>query len=166
MEREGSNHIIPDFENLRLEKGGDLDVEDLDDNGWRAASEQKKIKEIGSLGEGAGGAVTRCRLEGGKTEFALKVYLFPIQWEWPCSRVARLLPPIRTQMSRSKLFENWLSTRIALLNISASTMEHLWTTQVGQSRSLWSTVKAEASTAYTEKSKSLVVELARRSWVK
>ncbi|KAL2043147.1 hypothetical protein N7G274_004207 [Stereocaulon virgatum] len=73
MEREGSNHIIPDFENLRLEKGGDLDVEDLDDNGWRAASEQKKIKEIGSLGEGAGGAVTRCRLEGGKTEFALKI---------------------------------------------------------------------------------------------
>ena len=73
MERESSNHIIPDFENLRLEKGGDLDVEDLDDNGWRAASEQKKIVEIGSLGEGAGGAVTRCKLVGGKTEFALKV---------------------------------------------------------------------------------------------
>lgn len=73
MEREGSNHILPDLEKLSLEKGRNLDVEDLDDDGWRAASEQKKIVEIGSLGEGAGGAVTRCILKGGKTEFALKV---------------------------------------------------------------------------------------------
>lgn len=73
MEREGSNHIIPDLEKLSLEKGRNIDVEDLDDDGWRAASEQKKIVEIGSLGEGAGGAVTRCKLIGGKTEFALKV---------------------------------------------------------------------------------------------
>lgn len=73
MEREGSNHILPDFEKLKIEKGRDLDIEDLDDDGWRAASEQKKIIEIGSLGEGAGGAVTRCKLVGGKTEFALKV---------------------------------------------------------------------------------------------
>lgn len=73
MEREGSNHILPDLEKLSIEKGRNLDVEDLDDDGWRAASEQKKIIEIGSLGEGAGGAVTRCRLKGGKTEFALKV---------------------------------------------------------------------------------------------
>lgn len=73
MEREGSNHIIPDFEKLRLEKGRDLDIEDLDDDGWRAASEQKKIIELGSLGEGAGGAVTRCKLFGGKKEFALKI---------------------------------------------------------------------------------------------
>lgn len=73
MEREGSNHILPDLEKLSLEKGRNLDVEDLDDDGWRAASEQKKIIEIGSLGEGAGGAVTRCKLKGGKTEFALKV---------------------------------------------------------------------------------------------
>ena len=73
MEREGSNHVLPDLEKLSLEKGRNLDVEDLDDDGWRAASEQKKIIEIGSLGEGAGGAVTRCKLIGGKTEFALKV---------------------------------------------------------------------------------------------
>lgn len=73
MEREGSNHILPDLEKLSLEKGRNLDVEDLDDDGWRAASEQKKIVEVGSLGEGAGGAVTRCKLKGGKVEFALKV---------------------------------------------------------------------------------------------
>ena len=72
MEREGSNHILPDLEKLSLEKGRNIDVEDLDDDGWRAASEQKKIVEIGSLGEGTGGAVTRCKLVGGKTEFALK----------------------------------------------------------------------------------------------
>lgn len=73
MEREGSNHILPDLEKLSLEKGRNLDVEDLDDDGWRAASEQKKIIEIGTLGEGAGGAVTRCKLKGGKIVFALKV---------------------------------------------------------------------------------------------
>ena len=74
MERENSmGGLIPDFEKLILEKGRPLDVEDLDDEGWRAASEQKKIIELGSLGEGAGGAVTRCILDGGKTVFALKV---------------------------------------------------------------------------------------------
>lgn len=73
MEREGSNHVLPDLEKLSLEKGRDLDIEDLDDDGWRAASVQKKIVELGSLGEGAGGAVTRCKLVNGKTEFALKV---------------------------------------------------------------------------------------------
>lgn len=77
MEREGSNHVLPDLEKLSLEKGRNLDVDDLDDDGWKAASEQKKIIEIGSLGEGAGGAVTRCKLKGGKIEFALKVRNFP-----------------------------------------------------------------------------------------
>lgn len=80
MEREGSNHIIPDFDKLQLEKGGVLDIEDLDDDGWRAASEQKKIIELGSLGEGAGGAVTRCKLVGGKKEFALKVLVLVTAW--------------------------------------------------------------------------------------
>ena len=74
-EKDGSQHTLPDLEKLSLEKGRELDVEDLDDDGWRAASEQKKIVELGSLGEGAGGAVTRCKLVGGKTEFALKVWL-------------------------------------------------------------------------------------------
>ena len=62
-----------DFDKLSLEKGRPLEVEDLDDEGWGAASEQKKIIELGSLGEGAGGAVTRCMLQGAKTIFALKV---------------------------------------------------------------------------------------------
>jgi hypothetical protein len=76
MEREGSmNGLVLDLEQLSLEKGRPLDVDDLDDEGWRAASEQDKIRELGSLGEGAGGAVTRCILDGGKTVFALKVVL-------------------------------------------------------------------------------------------
>ncbi|KAJ9245362.1 mitogen-activated protein kinase [Paecilomyces variotii] len=74
MERENSvNGLLPDLDKLSLEKGRPLDVEDLDDEGWLAASEQKKIIELGSLGEGAGGAVTRCMLKGGKTVFALKI---------------------------------------------------------------------------------------------
>ncbi|KAI9736795.1 MAG: Protein kinase C signaling pathway involved MAPKK protein [Cirrosporium novae-zelandiae] len=74
MERDRSlDGLLPDLDKLSLEKGRSLDVEDLDDVGWRAASEQKKIVELGSLGEGAGGAVTRCMLKGGKTIFALKV---------------------------------------------------------------------------------------------
>ena len=64
---------LPDLNKLSLDKGRPLDVEDLDDAGWRAASKENKIKELGGLGEGAGGAVTRCLLEGGKTVFALKV---------------------------------------------------------------------------------------------
>ena len=50
-----------------------LDVEDLDDEGWRMARETDRIIELGSLGEGAGGAVTKCKLKGGKTTFAMKV---------------------------------------------------------------------------------------------
>ena len=73
MERDGSTHILPDLEKLSLEKGRELDVDDLDDDGWMAASKAGKIEEIGTLGEGAGGAVTKCRLKGGKTVFALKV---------------------------------------------------------------------------------------------
>ena len=73
MERENSINGLPDFSKLSLEKGRALDVEDLDTDGWRAASEQGQIVELGSLGEGAGGAVTRCKLKEGKTVFALKV---------------------------------------------------------------------------------------------
>ena len=74
MERSSSNTDLNDLlEKLQLEKGRPLDVEDLDDDGWRAASEAKKIIELGTLGEGAGGAVTKCILKGGKTVFALKV---------------------------------------------------------------------------------------------
>ncbi|KAJ5654326.1 hypothetical protein N7490_001329 [Penicillium lividum] len=73
---EGENGVSAlsfDLDRLSMEKGRPLDVEDLDDKGWHAASEQKKIIELGSLGEGAGGAVTRCQLKDGKTIFALKI---------------------------------------------------------------------------------------------
>ena len=73
MEQEGSMNGLPDLDKLSLEKGRNLDVEDLDDAGWRAVSMDKRIIELGSLGEGAGGAVTRCMLKGGQTVFALKV---------------------------------------------------------------------------------------------
>lgn len=76
-DRENSvNGLLPDLDKLSLEKGRPLDVDDLDDEGWHAASEQNKIVELGSLGEGAGGAVTRCKLKEGKTVFALKVSRF------------------------------------------------------------------------------------------
>ncbi|KAE9979654.1 hypothetical protein BLS_009586 [Venturia inaequalis] len=67
------NSLTLDFDKLRIDLGRDADVEDLDDTSWKAASKQGRIEELGSLGEGAGGAVTRCILTGGKTVFALKV---------------------------------------------------------------------------------------------
>ena len=74
MERKSSSQGIEvDLERLSLEKGRPLDVQDLDDMGWKAAKKEGRIVELGSLGEGAGGAVTRCILKGGKTVFALKV---------------------------------------------------------------------------------------------
>ena len=74
MERDGSMNGLEAFDKLSLERGRTLDVEELDDEGWRVASMEKRIEELGSLGEGAGGAVTRCMLKGGKTVFALKVH--------------------------------------------------------------------------------------------
>jgi mitogen-activated protein kinase kinase len=74
MERENSMQGLEvDLEQLSLEKGRALDVQDLDDMGWKAAKKEGRIIELGSLGEGAGGAVTKCVLKGGKTVFALKV---------------------------------------------------------------------------------------------
>lgn len=73
MERENSMGAVPDLAQLAIEKGRPLDVEDLDDACWRAASAKGMIEERGSLGEGAGGAVTKCVLKGGKTVFALKI---------------------------------------------------------------------------------------------
>ncbi len=73
MERDGSLQGLEAFDKLSLEKARTADVDDLDDEGWRIASMERRIVEIGSLGEGAGGAVTRCMLKGGKTVFALKV---------------------------------------------------------------------------------------------
>lgn len=76
MERENSSQPLPDLELMAEKKGSPLDVEDLDDHGWKAASAKGMIEEKGSLGEGAGGAVTKCILKGGKTVFALKVPIF------------------------------------------------------------------------------------------
>lgn len=90
--------MLPDLEKLSLEKGRPLDVEDLDDAGWKAAKKEGRIVELGSLGEGAGGAVTRCILKGGKTVFALKVSTNLQKCESPvltCHR-SLLQTPIRT----------------------------------------------------------------------
>jgi mitogen-activated protein kinase kinase len=65
--QEGANKKTIDWDN------DNLDVEDLDDEGWKKASEDGRIVELGGLGEGAGGAVTRCMLKGGKTLFAMKI---------------------------------------------------------------------------------------------
>lgn len=80
MERENSSQgnvmdLEKHLEKLTLDKGGPLDAEDLDNLGWKAAKKEGRILELGSLGEGAGGAVTRCILKGGKTVFALKASL-------------------------------------------------------------------------------------------
>lgn len=76
MERENSMQSVsslPDLDQLSRDKGRPLDVLDLDDSGWKAASRTGMILSISSLGEGAGGAVNKCRLRGGATNFALKV---------------------------------------------------------------------------------------------
>ncbi|KAI4142524.1 MAG: hypothetical protein LQ340_007317, partial [Diploschistes diacapsis] len=72
-DKDPNQHALPDLEKLSLEKGREVDVEDLDDEGWMAASKAGRIEELGTLGEGAGGAVTKCKLKGGKTVFALKI---------------------------------------------------------------------------------------------
>ncbi|PSR94450.1 mitogen-activated protein kinase [Coniella lustricola] len=74
MSRQDSMHGLERaMDEVTLERVRNLDVEDLDDEGWRIASQEGRILELGGLGEGAGGAVTRCQLKGGKTVFALKV---------------------------------------------------------------------------------------------
>ncbi|KPM41506.1 hypothetical protein AK830_g5016 [Neonectria ditissima] len=73
MERDGSLQGLEAFDQLSLEKARTLDVDDLDEEGWRIASMEKRIVELGNLGEGAGGAVTKAKLKGGSTLFALKI---------------------------------------------------------------------------------------------
>lgn len=79
MERDGSLQGLEGFDRLSVEKARNADVEDLDDEGWRIASLEKRIVELGNLGEGAGGAVTKAMLKGGKTIFALKVIDFRLK---------------------------------------------------------------------------------------
>ncbi|ANB14713.1 putative mitogen-activated protein kinase kinase MKK2 [Sugiyamaella lignohabitans] len=50
----------------------EYDVEDLDEEGWAMVARQGDIVDMGRLGEGSGGSVSRCRLKNGKTIFALK----------------------------------------------------------------------------------------------
>lgn len=74
MSRQDSVHGLEGaMDAMTLDKVRKLDADELDDDGWRIASQDNRIEELGSLGEGAGGAVTRCKLKGGKTVFALKV---------------------------------------------------------------------------------------------
>ena len=77
MERENSLQGLEAFDKLSLERARTLDVDELDDEGWRIASLERRIQELGNLGEGAGGAVTKAMLKGGKTVFALKVRRSP-----------------------------------------------------------------------------------------
>ncbi|ODQ77643.1 hypothetical protein BABINDRAFT_163360 [Babjeviella inositovora NRRL Y-12698] len=48
------------------------DVEGLDEEGWRRVAQTGAILDLGTLGEGAGGAVSRCKLRHGSLIFALK----------------------------------------------------------------------------------------------
>jgi hypothetical protein len=151
MERENSmGGLSIDFDKLSLEKGRPLDVEDLDDEGWAAASDQKMITALGDLGEGAGGAVTRCMLEGGKTVFALKVSYFLLVRR-AGSDVIRLSRQVPTPTSRSKFCENSNLTRIACPTISASTMVRSWTSLQVQYPLQWSFVKEVVWTVSIEK---------------
>ncbi|KYK60031.1 putative MAP kinase kinase [Drechmeria coniospora] len=73
MESDGNLQGLEAFDKLSLDRARNADVEELDDDGWRIASLEKRVVELGNLGEGAGGAVTKCMLKGGQTVFALKV---------------------------------------------------------------------------------------------
>jgi hypothetical protein len=88
MERANSSQPLPDLDAMAAEKGRPLEVDDLDDAAWRAASARGMIEEKGSLGEGAGGAVTKCILKGGKTTFALKVCLASYILFYPANLVS------------------------------------------------------------------------------
>lgn len=104
MARDGSLQGLENgFDKLTLEKALSQDVEELNEEGWRIASLEKRVIELGSLGEGAGGAVTKCKLRGGKTLFALKV-CFPTR---PRGRtpltLLRSSQQTQTTMSRGKL---------------------------------------------------------------
>ena len=119
MERNGSTQLLSDLEKLSLEKGRPLDVEDLDDDGWRAASEAKKILEIGTLGEGAGGAVTKCRLQEGKTVFALKVQVILLELQTYSKSGARSSRQTQIQTFKNRYSENLPSIKDVLQNIFA-----------------------------------------------
>lgn len=154
MERDGSMQGLEgSFDKLALEKARTADVEDLDDEGWRIASVEKRIVELGGLGEGAGGAVTRCKLTGGNTVFALKVGS-PDNGQceaWRLTRMHRSSPPIRTRISNDRLCVRSISTRAVLRTTSADTTAPLLTLPRLLFRLRWSFAKAVLSTASTRK---------------
>ncbi|EKG17438.1 hypothetical protein MPH_05369 [Macrophomina phaseolina MS6] len=92
-----SEMVLPDLEKLRIDKGANLEPGDLDNAGWRAASKEGLIEELGSLGEGAGGAVTRCVLKGSKTVFALK-FNASLQHPSICRYYGAFQPPSNTSI--------------------------------------------------------------------
>ena len=108
-DKDPTQHVLPDLTKLSLEKGREVDVEDLDDEGWMAASKGGRIEELGTLGEGAGGAVTKCKLKGGKTVFALKVILPSIP-STPTDLPARLSRLTPTPRCRNRYEESSTST--------------------------------------------------------
>jgi mitogen-activated protein kinase kinase len=153
MERDGSMQGLENsFDKLALEKARNADVDDLDDDGWRIASMDNRIIELGGLGEGAGGAVTRCQLKGGKTVFALKV-CFPIYCLYYCDTLTYLRSSRRipTLMLRSRLYGRSTSTRSAHRTISAATMELLSTLQLPLSQLPWSFARVDLSIASTKR---------------
>jgi hypothetical protein len=77
-EREGGNPRVSleeADEALSLDGFRTLDVEQLSAKEWNIVGFEKRIIELGIIGEGSGGSVTRCILKGGKTIFALKVWI-------------------------------------------------------------------------------------------
>jgi hypothetical protein len=153
MERANSSQPLPDLDAMAAEKGRPLEVDDLDDAAWRAASARGMIEEKGSLGEGAGGAVTKCILKGGKTTFALKVCIIMFS-SFYLTNPFRSLQRILTPMSRSKSYESFLLTRTVLATTFVATTVHSWTTVQGLLVLLWSSAKADHSMRYTARSRS------------
>ena len=157
MERDGSTHLLPDLEKLSLDLGRELDVEDLDDEGWMAASKAGKVDEISTLGEGAGGAVTKCRLKGGKTVFALKVCQYISCCNDCLSNPIRLSRQIPIQKCRNRSVESWSLIKRLQPIISANITELLVIHQAGSYQSLWSIVRGEVLIAFTRRSRNSVV---------
>lgn len=150
MDGDGSLQGLEAFDQLSLERGRTKDVEELDNEGWQVANMEKRIVELGSLGEGAGGAVTRSKLKGGKTVFALKVGspAPPVVVVSNAPRSSRRTP---TPTSRSRSSENSTSTRAARRITSAATTAPSWTPRRPASSSPWSSARAAPSTASTRR---------------
>ena len=144
MERANSSQPLPDLDAMAAEKGRPLEVDDLDDAAWRAASARGMIEEKGSLGEGAGGAVTKCILKGGKTTFALKVRSpYPTSYMISTTNHCRSSLPTQTPTSRSKSYESCLLIKTVPVTTSAATTVLSWTIAQALSALPWSFARAD-----------------------